>query len=180
MKVLQFLECCTETSLNDTISYTLYDDKIIQSFQESYDLPYDECLNILKALKTYLWLSNKWYTEYDSIFKPPEVFVIQEMWRTFILLTKEYYVFSYKMFNKYLHYNAQNESAKVYEWEMNLFEKAHIDKSILETWSFIWDIKYSEVRMKSIYLRKYHIQAIKSVTTDVHISPLVGVYAWNS
>ena len=150
MSILKFLERCLEPSLDDVIANKTPDDNIIGAFQQIYNVSSYDCLDILNSVRTHLWLSNKWYVDHGTFFKLPSLFVMHKMWHTFILQTQDYYCFSQKIFNKYLHNTPKTENA--FLLDMNLFEKKHINRIILDNWQFILGIKYSEVRLKSIYL----------------------------
>lgn len=79
------------------------EDNIIEGFMERYDVSKEEAQEIFKETKKWLWLAAQ-SDEDHSMFIDRPLLIIDEMWHTFILHTKQYYSFCIKHFKKLVHH----------------------------------------------------------------------------
>lgn len=100
-------------ALNEVMAY--HNEHVIGSFMKSFDLPESETRDIFEQLKRMLWLGNE--MEFDGLHDEGKAFsidrsllILDEMWHTFILCTKDYQQFCMEIFGYYIHHNPQVES----------------------------------------------------------------------
>jgi hypothetical protein len=87
--------------LESLLSYENED--VIDSFCDSLNVERDEASMIFKEMLKFLWLC---HIENDRSLKTIDspIIIIDEMWHTFILFTREYHAFSIKYFGSYAHH----------------------------------------------------------------------------
>ncbi|MTI37880.1 glycine-rich domain-containing protein [Fulvivirga lutimaris] len=77
------------------------EENIIYGFMDRYDVNYDEAKEIFEETKKWLYLASK---SEDSVFIDKPLQIIDEMWHTFILHTRQYYDFCLTNFKKLIHH----------------------------------------------------------------------------
>jgi hypothetical protein len=96
------------SSLEEAVAES--DERIVRKFLESYDLPPDEARDLLVETKKWLWLFAKSQEDAAAGGAPPTLVVdeplrlLDEMWHTFILFTREYTDYCQKHFGRYIHH----------------------------------------------------------------------------
>lgn len=108
---------------------------VIKRFKLCYPDWADEADEIYNDMLKYLWLSQKHRDEnkltplrFDCVMHK-EMLKIDEMWHTFILITKDYTKFCNDFFGGYIHHvpevgeeaTGQEVSVEKFEWELTLF-----------------------------------------------------------
>lgn len=85
--------------LEDVLSYK--NSNVIGSFLEEFDFSEEEAIDIFTEMLRFLWASSlrKELSEIDG-----PIVIIDKMWHTFILHTRDYTEFSIKYFGTYLHH----------------------------------------------------------------------------
>jgi len=78
-------------------------EEAIRRFMDDFDVTYEEAKDIFKEMKRFLCLVNEYPDDY--IFTHEPLWVIDEMWHTFILYTKDYYDFCMQFFGKIIHHH---------------------------------------------------------------------------
>lgn len=139
------------------------DNVIIEGFMDRYDVSIDEAKEILDETKKFLKLAAEVHeNEGFSIFIDQPLLVIDEMWHTFILHTRQYVNFCFSQFNRFIHHRPtsslekrlvedrmkQNSIAVLRETKENLSRQySYIyDKYGAETlhkWYEEWAVKYT-------------------------------------
>ncbi len=76
---------------------------IIEGFMDRYDVSEKEAEEIFHETKKWLWLASQ-ADESSAVFIDKPLLIIDEMWHTFILHTRQYYNFCYKNFQKLIHH----------------------------------------------------------------------------
>ncbi|MTI19983.1 hypothetical protein E1176_03015 [Fulvivirga sp. RKSG066] len=79
------------------------EEAIIEGFMERYDVSKEEAEEIFEETKKWLWLAAQ-SDEESSVFIDKPLLIIDEMWHTFILHTKQYYNFCLRNFKKLVHH----------------------------------------------------------------------------
>ena len=118
--------------------------KSIHAFHYAYDVSLEESAIIFEDMIRFLWLSRN-YKDLnldDSVHSiDPAIIVIDEMWHTFILHTKEYIDFCVKYFGGYLHHepNPKDKSSKKI-YQLNEVELNELEASRRIKYSCIFDL----------------------------------------
>lgn len=89
-------------SLEEVMAYT--HDEVVYRFYDNYDVTIEEAHDIFNEMKKFLFLSGRHVGE-QRVFTHEPLFVIDEMWHTFILFTKDYHEFCMKYFGFFVHHN---------------------------------------------------------------------------
>ncbi len=98
--------------LDSTIS-TSDDEIVIEGFMDRYSVSYKEAVDILRETKKFLTLAAESQDKGGislSIDQP--LLIIDEMWHTFILHTKQYVNFCLKTFNRFIHHKPTSKAEK--------------------------------------------------------------------
>lgn len=99
-------------SLNELLQYK--NPLVIQRFQRNFPKYHDQAETLFTDLLKYLWLCVKYDNEKRlspddptlnfNCFMHKEMIIIDEMWHTFILITKEYAAFCDHYFGEFIHH----------------------------------------------------------------------------
>ncbi|TQF71380.1 glycine-rich domain-containing protein [Pseudoalteromonas luteoviolacea] len=88
-------------------------DNVIDKFTESFDVSRDESAAIFEEMKKLLWLMHHASSESGpGIYVHKEILIIDEMWHTFILFTRDYEAFCHHFFGEFLHHSPTTLSEK--------------------------------------------------------------------
>ena len=147
-------------SLNEIIQYQ--NPLVIKRFKRNFPQYRDQAENIFKDMLKYLWLCRKY--EHDIAHDPDnpsmnfncvmhkEMVIIDEMWHSFILITKDYADFCHHYFGGFLHHipevGDRDEDIERSSSEMDLFEKQlelflsyvydHLGEETLKSWFAVY------------------------------------------
>lgn len=146
------------------------EDVIIEGFMDRYNVDADEAREIFEETKKWLWLASKATEDGGSLFIDRSLLILDEMWHTFILHTKQYYNFCLSNFKKIIHHKPTPAREKVL-MEARLAANPEAVQSEQEAmlkrqYSFIYDHLGPETLLKwyDILPKKYtpeYISAIK-------------------
>ncbi len=145
-------------------------DFVIDCFLKQYSFTRDEAKDIFQETLKWLYLCGHSYTE--SNVPAPSIFggtkIIDEMWHTFILCTKDYYDFCEKYIGKFIHH----QPSTIYEKEelkraylLNPQEQENkLDSEFRELMSYVYDLLGEETTVKwfDTYQSKYSVDRINS------------------
>jgi hypothetical protein len=86
-------------------------EEVLFSFCESFAVERDEAERIFVEMLKFLWLC---HTENDRTMRTIDapIVIIDEMWHTFVLFTRDYHEFSLKYFGKYIHHQPTTSGEK--------------------------------------------------------------------
>ena len=103
------------TSLEDVLAYR--NDRVIESFTNKFDIAKDEAERIFVEMLRWVWYISstrptKQNPEMHGIDEP--LYIIDEMWHTFILVTRDYTQFCHDMFGRYIHHAPGSAGAEAY------------------------------------------------------------------
>ena len=150
---LESLECENEES-------------IISGFMERYDVSMEEATEIFIETKKWLYLASQ---SENSIFIDKPLQIIDEMWHTFILHTRQYYNFCLNNFKKFIHHQPTSRLEKealelAYETNPSRVLKEH-EENMKRQFSLIYDHLGSETLIKwyEILPQKYTADYISSI-----------------
>lgn len=100
-------------TLGEVMAYQ--NELVIGSFMKSFDIPESETRDIFDQLKRMLWLGNE--MEFDGLHEQGKAFsidrsllILDEMWHTFILCTRDYQQFCMETFGNFIHHDPQVQS----------------------------------------------------------------------
>jgi hypothetical protein len=144
------------------------EENIILGFMERYSVSQDEAKDIFIETKKWLYLASQ--TEDEGIFIDKPLQIIDEMWHTFILHTKQYYNFCFSNFKKLIHHlptPPRDKEAQELAFEANpeRANKEH-EYKVKKQFSLIYDHLGAETLLKwyETLPQKYtpdYIQSIK-------------------
>lgn len=78
---------------------------VIRGFMDRYDVSFDEAAEIFEETKKFLELAAEVHEEgSQNLFIDNPLLIIDEMWHTFILHTKQYMNFCLNRFNRFIHH----------------------------------------------------------------------------
>jgi len=144
------------------------EDIIIEGFMERYSVSEDEAKEIFEETKKWLWLASQSNSN-EALFIDKPLLIIDEMWHTFILHTKQYYSFCLSNFKKLIHHLPTPPSEKVNHQkalEENPSEmiKRH-EERLKKQYSLIYDKLGPETLLKwyDTIAQKYTPEYIKSI-----------------
>jgi hypothetical protein len=156
--------------LEDIMQYE--NENIVYKFIENFSITYEEAMDIFNEMKKMLYCCydlrmRRGKGEVDFIFKIYDpMLIIDEMWHTFILFTKDYTDFCNKYFGYYLHHNPtsykeKQDSEENFKKDKILFTTS-IRRELEEQFSYIYDIlgKDTVTKWYELYPEKYSREAI--------------------
>jgi len=141
--------------------------RIIECFVDRYDVTLEEATEIFKETKKWLWLAAQ--NEDESMFIDRPLLILDEMWHTFILHTRQYYNFCINNFKKLVHHNPTPPSEKkVLEKELKDNPSEVISKHqqrVEKQYSVIYDKLGPETLLKwyDTIAQKYTPEYIQSI-----------------
>lgn len=142
------------------------EENIILGFMDRYDVSYAEAREIFEETKKWLYLASK---SEDSVFIDEPLQIIDEMWHTFILHTRQYYDFCISNFKKLIHHQPTPRYEKeafelALETNPSRVLKEH-EESMKKQFSLIYDHLGSETLIKwyEILPGKYTTEYISSI-----------------
>jgi hypothetical protein len=87
---------------------------VIKGFMDRYDVSFDEAAEIFEETKKFLELAAEVQeTGNNGLFIDNPLLIIDEMWHTFILHTKQYVGFCMSQFNRFIHHVPTSSNEKV-------------------------------------------------------------------
>ncbi|MEW6167389.1 MAG: hypothetical protein AB1651_06795 [Pseudomonadota bacterium] len=137
------------STLEAVLSYR--NDNVLDSFCESFEVSREDAEDIFRETLRFLWLSTNYRAEFlQSIDRP--ILIIDEMWHTFILFTKEYHEFCSRMFGHYMHHTPTTVSEKKrLRSEMNDARLTALREEKKKRYSMIYDLLGRDVFIKWYY-----------------------------
>ncbi|BBM87064.1 glycine-rich domain-containing protein [Candidatus Uabimicrobium amorphum] len=156
-------------SIEEALAYK--NDIIVYKFMENFDLPFAECEDIFHETKKWLWLCAYSIQNPGSpkMVITQSMIILDEMWHTFILFTREYFDYCKRHFGHYIHHQptTKYEKDKMHDRLQENYEGVMAEKKeeYKEMYSFIYDHMGEETLIKwfSDYLDKYTPEYIKSI-----------------
>ncbi|HNP19376.1 MAG TPA: hypothetical protein PKL31_13145 [Fulvivirga sp.] len=143
------------------------EENIILGFMDRYDVSHEEAKDIFEETKKWLYLASQ--SEEESVFIDQPLLIIDEMWHTFILHTKQYYNFCLRNFKKIIHHLPTLPQEKeayqlAYETNPSLMMREHENK-MKKQFSLIYDHLGAETLLKwyDTIPQKYTPDYIKSI-----------------
>lgn len=140
------------SSLEDVLGYQ--NDRLLQKFRTLFDVSADESNNLFNEVKKWLWICMK--RKYDqrngdiSEESRPLVIhmgmvILDELWHTFILHTKEYQEFCLKYFGEMIHHSPGYPGFKPLTEEEMTEQVEYIWDKLGEETVDLWYSKYPEI-----------------------------------
>lgn len=122
----QAVEAAGISPLADVLAYR--NDRVIDSFMTKFAVTRDEAEAIFTEVRRWLWyVASTTPTEDNPEAHgiDEEIFIIDEMWHTFILVTRDYATFCADMFGRFLHHDPGSAGAEAYGANYSIDE--HLD-----------------------------------------------------
>lgn len=154
-------------SIESVISYK--NKSVVEKFLEKYDLPYEEAEDIFIEMLKWLWLGAVAKNDgFDKLVVHEDLFIIDEMWHTFILFTMDYTTFCDEYFGHYLHHTpatkADREVEEATSKENPELYLKKVEEELREHYSYVYDRLGESTLLKwySIYPDKYNRVTFKN------------------
>lgn len=98
-------------------------DDIVQRFLETWDIPTEDAEELFEDMKNWLWLCAYAEENIGKVFLGfgQSTKLIDEMWHTFILFTREYHEFCLKHFGRYIHHGPTPK--RIYDQTLARYER---------------------------------------------------------
>lgn len=129
-------------SLESVLNYQNQD--VIEGFMQSLDVTEEDAQNVFRETMRWFWYCNHSDTHgFRSI--DANLVIIDEMWHTFILYTKEYVEFCNRFFSRYIHHAPTTNREKEEMTKLSKEERADIKKKQLE---LVYDLLGRETFIK--------------------------------
>lgn len=155
-------------SLEDIISYSNGD--VVDKFLETYHLPPDEAEDVFKEMLKWLWLGSAAKEDgFDKLVVHEDLFILDEMWHTFILFTRDYTDFCERYFGYYLHHTPSTKTIReVEEAASKADPEAYLKKvedELREHYGYVYDRLGEETLLKwyKVYPEKYGRNSVKTI-----------------
>lgn len=151
-----------KSTLEEVLRYR--NDDIIHRFIETWEMPFEEAADIFHEMKKWLWLTAH-LTEQSG--REPDLAITQslklldEMWHTFVLFTRDYTAFCERYFGFYVHHIPTPK--RVYDQQIASYEsnpEQHMERMHRDfeaQFTLVHDLLGEETLLKwySEYLEKY-------------------------
>jgi hypothetical protein len=136
-------------SLEDVLAYR--NDLVLDSFTSKFDIDREEAEKIFVEVLRWLWYMAATEPTTDNpeahgIDEP--MFIIDEMWHTFILVTRAYTKFCHDMFGRYIHHSPGSAGTEAYGADYDPGEDAGNHERILAR-----SLKLKRAKYLDIYQR---------------------------
>lgn len=113
-----------EIKLDDVKEY--HHEETVLRFKSNYDVTYEESLEIFQEMKKFLSLMAKYPK--DHVFAVEAIYVLDEMWHTFLMFTKDYEEFCYRHFGFMIHHEPMKKAEKERNQKMLAENKEEAEK----------------------------------------------------
>ncbi|MCG8335446.1 MAG: peptidylprolyl isomerase [Proteobacteria bacterium] len=116
-----------DVDLSQVLAYRNKD--VVDSFCESFDISREDAEDIFQQMLKFFWLSETQDKEIMSVIDHP-ISIVDEMWHTFVLFTKQYRKFCFDYFGRFIHHNPTtvDEKREPLDEEKIKAAKAKIEK----------------------------------------------------
>lgn len=136
------------SSIEETLAYQ--NQEIVRRFALDQEMNLEDAGEIFLEIKRWLWLSAKLQldiergqTKVRSLPMPKEAMVLDQMWHTFILYTRDYTDFCHRYFGSYVHHYPIPIQTKA-DWDERVKSNRalawqELQTSLRQTYSYISD-----------------------------------------
>lgn len=100
-------------SLAEALGYRNAD--VVHKFVDHFRIPEDEGASIFDEVKKWLWLNS--LEDAPLLYVTAEIQIIDEMWHTFVLFTKDYAAYCESRFGRYIHHKPTSRREELAERE---------------------------------------------------------------
>lgn len=155
--------------LNQVASYK--HQEVILRFMDEYDLSEEETKDIFEEMKKLLCLMAKYPDEY--IFTHEPLWIIDEMWHTFLMYSKDYEDFCLKYFDRMIYHQPIARAQKmaiINDLKVKKEEtEAKLKPVVKNLYSLIYDYLGQDTLVKwiKVYAEKYTLSYMDSVRKPI-------------
>ena len=157
----------TKCTLKEALNFN--GDVIIWKFMENYDVSFDEGHELFEETKKWLWFS----VQNRGAFIDKSMMMIDNMWHTFILFTKEYAEYCHSKYGRFLHHRPSTKEEKDNHKKNLLLNKEKTKKEAYlrskKQYEAIYDQLGKETLIKwyKVFPEKYSVNRIHELTIKV-------------
>lgn len=143
---------------------------VVDKFLERFAVESDAAEQLFLDTKMWLWLNVKaWQEGYKGLAINADLEVLDEMWHTFILFTKEYTQFCVSCFGAYLHHkpttvrekalHQQGYAADTAQFKSQLHQRNeaqyefiydHLGSAVLERWHLLYPEQFPPLALETL------------------------------
>lgn len=168
------------SSLEEALDYQ--NDMLIYKFLESYNISFEEASAIFEETKKWMWLCAKGKELLKNkeiefpLFIDKSMLMIDEMWHTFILFTKEYQLYCKEKFGFYLHHAPTTKEEKEHTQTRIKADKRMVMNEMYERtkrqYEVIFDLLGEETltRWYKDYANQYTVDKINELRKPIAIT----------
>ncbi len=104
-------------------------DHIVHKFLERFDIPFEEAADLFEETKKWLWLAT--VEDHPVMMITNDLILLDEMWHTFVLFTREYAEFCTKHLGRFVHHQPTTQA----EIDQNHRDYAEDPESFSASWN---------------------------------------------
>ncbi|OJH33822.1 hypothetical protein BON30_46750 [Cystobacter ferrugineus] len=151
-----------KSSLEEVLRYR--NDAVVHRFIKTWELSFEEAQELFRETLKWLWLSAysiTHQTEVRQLAISQSLLLLDEMWHTFILFTRDYHEFCDRYFGLYIHHRPtvkEEEAARLADYERDPAQYVAQQKALFRAqYALIYDVLGEETLNKwySTYLEQY-------------------------
>lgn len=159
-----------KSTLEEVLAYR--NDAVVYRFMETWDLPFEEAMDLFRDTLRWIWLCVRASTGTDSPVRfriTRATMLLDEMWHAFILFTRDYHAFCERYFGLYVHHVPTSKG----ELDAQIAQHQRDPEALLEerrAWlteqcETVYDVLGEEIAIRwySEYLDRYNDAFLRSV-----------------
>lgn len=148
-------------------------EEVILRFTSNFDVTYEKSLEIFQEMKLFLALMARYPN--DLVFAVESIYILDEMWHTFLMYTKDYREFCHQYFGFMIDHQPMKKAEKEYNEKMLVENKEEAEKilkpGVEKLYSMIYDYLGPEKLIKWIrgYGEEFTIEYINKIRKPISV-----------
>jgi len=161
----------TKTAINIPQVLEYQHEETVLRFMDEFDISDEEANDVFREMKLFLCLLAKYPNDY--IFTHEPLWIIDEMWHTFLLYSQDYYDFCLKYFGKMIHHAPTPRAKKLDIIERLKTDKAEIEKMLKPVVKNLYEKIYDYlgpdtlIKWLEVYGNKYTIEYMNKIRKPI-------------
>ncbi len=156
----------------DTLAKYHHEETVLR-FTSNFDVTYEESLELFQEMKLFLALMVRYPK--GHVFAVEAIYVLDEMWHTFLMFTKDYQQFCIDHFGFMIHHEPMKRAEKEHNQKILAENKEAAEKvlkpGVENLYSMIYDFYGNEKLIQWIrgYGEKYTIEYINKIRKPISV-----------
>lgn len=148
-------------------------EETVLRFTSNFDVSYEESLELFQDMKLFLAMMVRYPDQH--VFAVEAIYVLDEMWHTFLMFTKDYREFCYEYFGVMIDHEPMKRAEKEHNQKMLAENKEEAEKvlrpGVENLYSMIYDFLGPEMLIKWIrgYGEKYTMEYINKIRKPISV-----------